>query len=64
MIDDPGVRKARSQTVADVKPRRAKYENLDWNTHKPMIQHLYMGKNRSLADTMEIMKEKYSFEAS
>jgi Clr5 domain len=44
--------------------RRTKYVHLDWNTHKPTIQRLYMDENKSLSETMERMKSIYSFDAS
>ncbi|KAI0876477.1 hypothetical protein GGS24DRAFT_513613 [Hypoxylon argillaceum] len=44
--------------------RRLRYGNLDWEGHKMEIQRLYLDENQDLAATMEVMKKKYSFEAS
>ncbi|KAJ2989986.1 hypothetical protein NUW58_g3182 [Xylaria curta] len=44
--------------------RRQRYRNLDWEGHKQVIQRLYLDDKRELADTMKIMKEQHSFEAS
>lgn len=59
----------RRQTVASDDPtlaptRRSKYQNLDWNEHKAEIQRLYLEENKSLPETMQIMKDRFSFEAS
>ena len=44
--------------------RRSKYKGLDWDEHKPKIKELYLDEDRSLSETMRIMKEAYSFNAS
>ena len=44
--------------------RRARSEHLDWNAYKETIRELYIEQNNSLAETMEAMKEDYSFNAS
>lgn len=44
--------------------RRSRYGTLDWEKHKSPIKKLYMDENKSLKDTMEIMKEEHGFEAS
>lgn len=44
--------------------RRARGEQLDWNAHKDTIKKLYLDQNNSLSETMEAMKEQYSFHAS
>ncbi|RYP62306.1 hypothetical protein DL771_009791 [Monosporascus sp. 5C6A] len=51
---------------AQTKPRapRARYGHLDWDAHKDTIKRLYMDEDKTLADTMEIMKRVHSFEAS
>lgn len=46
------------------RPRRAKYENLDWERHEAVLRSLYIDKNKSLADTMKIMEQQHSFNAS
>lgn len=40
--------------------RRAKYGNIDWETHKKEIKRLYLDENQNLEVTMRIMKEKHS----
>ena len=45
-------------------PSRGRGERLDWNAHKDIIKKLYIDQNRSLPETMEAMKERYSFDAS
>ncbi|KAI4280424.1 MAG: hypothetical protein L6R38_004469 [Xanthoria sp. 2 TBL-2021] len=52
-----GARDARSS-------RRARSEHLDWNAHKDTIKKLYLDQNKSLSETIEAMKEQYSFDAS
>lgn len=44
--------------------RRARSEHLDWNAHKDTIKKLYLDQNKSLSETMEAMKEQYSFNPS
>ena len=44
--------------------RRARSEHLDWNAYKETIRVLYIEQNKSLFETMEAMKENYSFNAS
>ena len=43
---------------------RGRSERLDWNAHKDMIRELYIDQNYSLPETMEAMRERYSFDAS
>lgn len=50
--------------VSPSRPRRAKYENLDWERQEAVLRSLYMDQNKSLADTMKIMEEQHSFKAS
>ena len=45
-------------------PNRGMGERLDWNAHKDKIRELYVEQNNSLPETMEAMKELYSFDAS
>ena len=40
--------------------RRSKYGNLDWEPYKKELRDLYLEDNKSLDDTMRIMKEKHS----
>jgi hypothetical protein len=54
---------AKAQT--DTRPsRRAKYGHLDWKAHKIAIRNLYMDQNKSLSETMAVMKNMHSFDAS
>ena len=45
-------------------PRRSRYSNLNWDEAKAKIRTLYLIENRSLQETMRIMKEAHSFDAS
>ena len=48
-----------------VKPsRRAKYLDLDWNANRVAIKGLYIDQNKSLSETIEIMKDRHGFDAS
>lgn len=59
----PTLSVAEAQT--DTRPsRRAKYGYLDWKAHKAAIRNLYMDQNKSLSETMEVMKNVHSFDAS
>lgn len=44
--------------------RRSKYGHLKWDTYKEILKRLYVDENKTLSETMEIMKNEYSFEAS
>ena len=44
--------------------RRSKYRNLDWDGAKARIKELYLDEDRTLQETMRIMKEAHSFDAS
>ncbi|KAI1323680.1 hypothetical protein F5Y16DRAFT_403241 [Xylariaceae sp. FL0255] len=44
--------------------RRLKYGHLDWESHKPDIQKLYLEEKRELEEVIKIMKTQHSFEAS
>ncbi|KAF5705093.1 rhomboid family [Fusarium mundagurra] len=44
--------------------RRRKYDNLDWESHRAVLKQLYLDENKTLAETMAKMKERYSFVAS
>ena len=44
--------------------RRSKYRHLDWEAHKGRIKQLYLDDDKTLAETMDIMKTGHSFEAS
>lgn len=44
--------------------RRARSEHLDWNAYKDTIKELYIDQNKSLPETMAVMNEQYSFNAS
>ncbi|RYP63797.1 hypothetical protein DL770_009297 [Monosporascus sp. CRB-9-2] len=63
---DNEVRVLRPPRGAQTRPRapRARYGHLDWDAHKDTIKSLYMDEDKTLADTMEIMKREHSFEAS
>jgi hypothetical protein len=43
---------------------RLKYRNLDWDANKAEIIRLYLEDDRSLQETMCIMKEIHGFEAT
>jgi len=43
---------------------RSKYRDLNWNAHKATMKVLYMDKDMSLKETMDIMEREHSFEAS
>ncbi|KAI0535673.1 hypothetical protein GGR58DRAFT_504073 [Xylaria digitata] len=44
--------------------KRARYARLDWNAHKTEIRKLYLDQNHTLKETMEIMANTHSFNAS
>lgn len=44
--------------------RRSKYGSLDWGGHQSVLKRLYLDENNSLLETMQIMKEQHSFNAS
>ncbi|KAH8884179.1 hypothetical protein GQ53DRAFT_830103 [Thozetella sp. PMI_491] len=44
--------------------RRTKYGSLNWEQHRDEMRIIYLDENKSLADTMRIMRGKYNFEAS
>jgi hypothetical protein len=43
---------------------RPKYKDLGWNAHKATMRTLYMDKDMSLKDMMEVMEREHSFQAS
>lgn len=45
-------------------PRRSRYGTLDWESHKSLLQSLYLTENKTLNETMRIMKDEHSFNAS
>jgi hypothetical protein len=47
-----------------VASRRSRYHDLNWEEHKGKIKELYLEEDRTLQDTMRIMREAYSFDAS
>lgn len=53
---------ASSQTPAAIQ-RRGKRDSL-WEAHKATIKVLYIDEGRSLKEVVEIMRDKYGFEAS
>ncbi|KAJ3535651.1 hypothetical protein NM208_g7047 [Fusarium decemcellulare] len=44
--------------------KRSKYNHLNWNAQKAELKRLYMDQDKSLPETMQIMKDEHSFEAS
>ncbi|CAH0049043.1 unnamed protein product [Clonostachys solani] len=44
--------------------RRNKYGRLDWDGHRDVLKKYYLTENKTLPETMEIMKSQYGFEAS
>jgi hypothetical protein len=44
--------------------RRLKYTGLDWDHHKPQLKRIYLDENKSLSETIAIMRDQYSFDAS
>ena len=46
------------------RPRRSKWQGLDWDRQRETIRQLYMVEEKSLKDTMEIMAQKHNFHAS
>ena len=52
---------ARHHSTPKLVSGRSKYGKLDWDSYKEEIRSLYLDENQNLADTMRIMKEKYSF---
>ena len=62
---EPQPAQVRHEVQPDARfPSRGRGERLDWNGHKDMIKKLYVDQNKSLPETMEAMKERYSFDAS
>ncbi|KPM45639.1 hypothetical protein AK830_g910 [Neonectria ditissima] len=57
-----------ASTVAQAVPtgpkRRSRYRQLNWNRQKARLKTVYLDENKSLAETMQIMKNEYSFDAS
>jgi hypothetical protein len=45
-------------------PRRPRYEDLDWDGNRQTLYKLYIQEDRTLTETMRIMKQDYKFEAS
>ncbi len=45
-------------------PRRSRYGILDWESHKSPLKRLYLTENKTLNETMKIMKDEHSFNAS
>jgi hypothetical protein len=43
---------------------RSKYAHLNWDKYQAELRRLYMDENKSLPETMKIMKESHSFDAS
>ena len=43
--------------------RRSRRQQLDWYQYKDTIKRLYLDDDKSLAETMKILKEDFSFEA-
>ncbi|KAK8084450.1 hypothetical protein PG997_005721 [Apiospora hydei] len=57
--------RAVSETVPHTSTnRRSKYKHLDWDAHKDIIRQLYLDDDKTLAETMDTMKNTHSFEAS
>lgn len=49
----------------DARPtRRARSDRLDWDACKDTIKELYIDQNKSLSETMAVMRKEYSFNAS
>lgn len=44
--------------------KRSKFGKLDWDYHKEKIRILYLEENKSLAETMELMRQRHGFDAS
>lgn len=44
--------------------RRAKYGHLNWAAHKHTIKQLYLDEDKTLTETIEMMKRLHSFDAS
>lgn len=44
--------------------RRLKYHDLDWEEYKAKIKELYLEDDRPLRETIRIMKDTFSFDAS
>ncbi|KAH6895896.1 hypothetical protein B0T10DRAFT_587446 [Thelonectria olida] len=44
--------------------RRSKYRDLDWEHHKPQLKKIYLDENKSLSETIAIMRDQHSFKAS
>lgn len=53
-----------STSRSRIPARRSKLQDLDWGKHKTKIQELYLTEDRTLEDTMRIMKEAYFFNPS
>lgn len=49
---------------SNTKRKRRKYDNLDWDAHQQELKNLYLLQNKTLEETMHIMKERHSFDAS
>lgn len=56
---------AASSTAPRRRPaRRSKYHDLDWDEYKAKIKELYLEDDRPLRETIRIMKDTFSFDAS
>ncbi|KAK7419225.1 hypothetical protein QQZ08_010937 [Neonectria magnoliae] len=53
-----------AQTVVASSRRRSRYRQLNWDRQKARLKTLYLDENKTLKETMSIMKDKYSFVAS
>ncbi|KAK6860717.1 hypothetical protein PG995_004353 [Apiospora arundinis] len=64
MEDLPSVQPPSGPATRNTNARRSRYRHLDWDAQKNTIRQLYLVEDRTLDDTMEIMKNAHSFEAS
>jgi hypothetical protein len=56
-----------AELTAPKNPRRARLQGpsaAEWNTQKNRIQELYMVQDKTLRETMDIMKDTHDFNAS
>ncbi|KAK3998173.1 hypothetical protein QBC44DRAFT_376039 [Cladorrhinum sp. PSN332] len=55
---------SQQRATLQTRSRRSRYGNLDWDKYKPVLKKLYFDDRLSLAETMEVMQNTHSFQAS
>ncbi|KXH48083.1 hypothetical protein CNYM01_11608 [Colletotrichum nymphaeae SA-01] len=55
-----------NSTVENRSPqgKRRKHNSLNWDLHQSELKQLYLNEDKTLAETMKVMKERHNFDAS